>query len=332
VDVPRQSPSRKKMRTEIRAHLRAAARYPQLRGVPCIVDECDPCVPAHFSRYDNANFGFRNTSYYPTVMASVFKRLMDLNDSLPDAPDVTLATSWAFYFEGERFFEGFREFFTAENVELPILNGYRLLGRLGETRLALTSDATWDVGRLDELPGPEGGTRGGPSFDPTGATAASAGPTAPGSRPAGTGGAAGSADSTGALSDAEVDGLAALGRSGAGAPQVSVALWHHVDDQHATAEPARVTLELRNLPFDVARAAVRHWRIDGTRSNAYTAWQEMGRPQDPTPEQIATLKSRQGLEGGEPLRLESDGGSARIALRLPLHALSLVEITQEGMS
>ena len=108
-------------------------------------------------RYDNANFGFRNTSYYPTFMASVFKRLLDLN-ALPEAPDVTLATSWAFYFEGERFFEGFREFFTAENVELPVLNGYRLLGRLGQTRLALSSDASWDVARLDDLGPPEGGS------------------------------------------------------------------------------------------------------------------------------------------------------------------------------
>ena len=120
------------------------------------MDECDPCVPAHYSRYDNANFGFRNTSYYPTFMASLFKRLLDLNAALPEAPDVTLATSWAFYFEGERFFEGFREFFTAENVELPVLNGYRLLGRLGQTRLALSSDASWDVARLDDLGPPEG--------------------------------------------------------------------------------------------------------------------------------------------------------------------------------
>ncbi len=316
VDVPRQSPSRKKMLAEIRAHLRAAARYPQLRGLPCIVDECDPCVPAHFSRYDNANFGFRNTSYYPTTMASVFKRLMDLNDSLPDAPDVTLATSWAFYFEGERFFEGFREFFTAENVELPILNGYRLLGRLGDSRLPLTSDAAWDIGRLDELAGPTGSASTGSSFGAPAAVSAAAGLTASGS--------------TGTLSDAEVDGLAALGRDAAGRPSVGIALWHHVDDQYVTAPAAAVTVALSNLPFDPAHAQVRHWRIDGAHSNAFTAWQEMGRLQDPTPEQLAALKARQGLEEGEPLHITTAAGDAQIELRLPLHALSLLEITQEG--
>jgi xylan 1,4-beta-xylosidase len=313
VAVPRQSPSRKKMLTEIRAHLQAAARYPALRHVPVIVDECDPCVPAHFSRYDNANFGFRNTSYFPTIMASIFKRLMDLNESLPDAPDVTLATAWAFYFEGERFFEGFREFFTAENVELPLLNGYRLLGRLGATRLALTSDATWDVRQLDEVLGPVPNSRGRPSFGAAGAAATLA---ATGVAPEGA--------TAGTRSDAEVDGLAARDDASG---TITVALWHHVDDQYATAPPAAVTVTLRNPPHGAAGAQVRHWRIDGSHSNAYTVWQELGRPQDPSATQLEALKARQGLEPGEPLRAEPDGaGGLRIALHLPLHALSLLEV------
>lgn len=151
VRTPRQSPSRRKMLTEIRAHLRAAAAYPQFRHLPVIVDECDPCVPAHFSAYDNANFRFRNTPYYGSVMASVFKRILDLNEAEIDAPDVTLASAWAFYFEGERFFEGFREFFTAENVELPVLNTYRVLARLHTERVPLASDASWAIRDVDQL-------------------------------------------------------------------------------------------------------------------------------------------------------------------------------------
>jgi xylan 1,4-beta-xylosidase len=291
VGTPRQSPSRKKMLSEIRAHLLAAAQYPQFRALPVIVDECDPCVPAHFSRYDNPNFGFRNTSYYPTIMASVFKRTLDLNESLPDSPDVTLATSWAFYFEGERFFEGFREFFTAENVELPLLNGYRLLGRLGPTRVALTSDATWDVRRLDELGEPD----------------------TPGE---------------GQHADAEVDGLAAVD-DGAGA--VTVLLWHHVDDQYATAPPAAVTVILRNVPFDARQARVRHWRIDEQHSNAYSAWQAMGRPQDPDESQLRALRARQGLEECDAVETQPVSADAvSLQLSLPLHALSLLEVTAAG--
>jgi xylan 1,4-beta-xylosidase len=322
VDVPRQSPSRKKMLSEIRAHLQAAAKYPTLRHLPVIVDECDPCVPAHFSRYDNANFGFRNTSYFPTIMASIFKRVMDLNESLPDAPDVTLATAWAFYFEGERFFEGFREFFTAENVELPLLNGYRLLGRLGETRLSLTSDATWDIRRLDELTGPDAHSSTGTSFGGTGNTGSAAGTVIP--TPASTT----STVASGTLSDAEVDGLAAVRAADPdGGKAIGIALWHHVDDQYATAPPADVNVALRHLPFDPTRAQVCHWRIDSQHSNAFSVWQAMGRPQDPTPEQLAALKARQGLEKGEPVQTTPDGeGGVRLKLRLPLHAISLLEV------
>src|SRR6266542_2722050 len=282
--VPPRSPSRRKMLSEIRAHLQEAAKYPQFRGLPAIVDECDPCVPAHYSRYDNPNFGFRNTSYYPTIMASVFKRLMDLNESLPAAPDVTLATSWAFYFEGERFFEGFREFFTADNLELPVLNGYRALGRLGKTRLALTSDSSWPIDRLDSLPDP--------------------------------------GEDAGRLADREVDGLAA--RDG---DRVTVLLWHHADDQYARLPDAEVTLQLRGLPFDPARARLRHWRIDHTHSNAHTVWQRMGRPQDPTEDQLRTLKARQGLEEGPAVDSSPDGkDTLYVRLPLPLHAMSLLEI------
>ena len=37
---------------------------------------------------------------------------------------------------GERFFEGTRRLFTASGVEKPVLNAYRMLARLGDTRLA----------------------------------------------------------------------------------------------------------------------------------------------------------------------------------------------------
>jgi len=53
----------------------------------------------------------------------------------------------------------------------------------------------------------------------------------------------------------------------------------------------------------------------------------LGRPQDPTPEQLAALIARQCLEEGEPLHVTGTAGGVRIELRLPLHALSLLEVT-----
>ncbi len=144
----RQSPSSLKMLREVRAALRAVAEHPRFRSLPCIVDECDASVPAHWGVYDNANFGYRNTEYFPVFQCKLMKKLLDLD--LIGAAQVHLATTWSFYFEGERFFEGTRSLFTAGGIEKPVLNAYRMLGRLGDTRLAAESSHAWSLDRLDD--------------------------------------------------------------------------------------------------------------------------------------------------------------------------------------
>jgi xylan 1,4-beta-xylosidase len=144
----RQSPSSLKMLREVRAALAAVAEHARFRDLPCIVDECDASVPAHWGFYDNANFAYRNTEYYPVFQCKLMKKLLDLNGE--SGAHVDQATTWSFYFEGERFFEGTRSLFTAQGVEKPLLNAYRMLARLGDTRLAVTSSHAWPLRRLDD--------------------------------------------------------------------------------------------------------------------------------------------------------------------------------------
>ena len=82
-------------------------------------------------RYDNANFEFQNTEYYPVFQVKLMKKILDLNAT--EIVSVDQATSWSFYFEGERYFEGTRSFLTAGGIEKPLLNGYRMLSQLGAT-------------------------------------------------------------------------------------------------------------------------------------------------------------------------------------------------------
>lgn len=138
-----QSPSSLKMLREVRAALDAVAAYPEFRDLPCIVDECDASVPAHWGVYDNANFAYRNTECFPVFQCKLMKKLLDLDDR--SAAQVHQATTWSFYFEGERFFEGTRSLFTAEGVEKPVLNAYRMLARLGDARLAVESSHAWSL-------------------------------------------------------------------------------------------------------------------------------------------------------------------------------------------
>ena len=146
-EADRQNPSAHKMLFEIRRLMRVMAEFEEYRDTPAIVDECDAGVPAHYGAYDNPNFAFQNTEYYPVFQAKLFKKILDLNEA--EVVTVEQATSWSWYFEGERYFEGTRAFLTAGGVEKPLLNAYRMMARLGTTRLAATSSAASPADLVD---------------------------------------------------------------------------------------------------------------------------------------------------------------------------------------
>jgi xylan 1,4-beta-xylosidase len=145
------SPSSTKMLYDLREFNRTIAEYEQYREIPAIVDEFDAAVPAHFGRYDNRNYEFQNTEYYPVFQLKVMKKILDLNAT--EIVQVERATSWSFYFEGERFFEGTRAFLTAGGIEKPLLNAYRMLSLLGDERIGATSDVAWNIGALEGADG-----------------------------------------------------------------------------------------------------------------------------------------------------------------------------------
>ncbi|HEX2858195.1 MAG TPA: glycoside hydrolase [Propionibacteriaceae bacterium] len=268
------SPSATKMLYDIREFNRAIAEFPEYRDLPVYVDECDAAVPAHFGRYDNRNYEFQNNEYYPVFQVKLMKKILDLNAE--EAVAVERATSWSFYFEGERYFEGTRSFLTAGGIEKPFLNAYRMLAHLGPERIAATSDAAWSTGSLSETDGnsmPE-----------------------------------------------EVDALASVSSDGT----LAVLVWRHTDDQYQTsAEESRVEVHLANLP--ASGYTLEHFRVDAGHSNAYTVWQDLGSPQDPSDDQLAAIRDRQGLEALEEARaVTAESGSLRVEVSLPLPSVSLL--------
>lgn len=268
------SPSSTKMINDIREFNRTIASYPQYRDLPVYVDECDAAVPAHFGVYDNRNYQFQNTEYYPVFQVKLFKKILDLNAT--EATRTERATSWSFYFEGERYFEGTRSFVTAGGVQKPLLNAYRMLSELGPTRIGARSDAAWPTDALDHTDG---------SSMPE-----------------------------------EVDVLASRDADG----RLAILVWRHTDDQYRTSDrPTPVELSVRNLAG--ADFRLRHFRIDADHSNAHTRWKAFGSPQDPTPEELAAITLRQGLEECEPARaVDVRSGSVSLELHLGLPAVSLL--------
>ncbi|MGQ9632527.1 MAG: GH39 family glycosyl hydrolase [bacterium] len=151
-DDPKHVPSMKRMVQKIEQGLDIIAKYPTLSKLECHLTECDPCAPATRGIYDNPNLHFRNTEYYPTFVAALVKKVLDVNSRRENK--VTGLLSWAFQAEGMRYFEGIRQL-TTNGIDMPILNLFRMYSSLGNTRLELKSDRARDMSLDDDERDPD---------------------------------------------------------------------------------------------------------------------------------------------------------------------------------
>jgi xylan 1,4-beta-xylosidase len=114
------------------------ASYPELKSRPVIIGESDPdgcaaCPATVYPRY-----GYRNSTLFASYTAAVFARKFALAEK--HGVNFEGAVTWAFEFEGQPFFAGFRVLST-NGIALPVLNVFRMFGLLGGRRLACTSTA-----------------------------------------------------------------------------------------------------------------------------------------------------------------------------------------------
>jgi xylan 1,4-beta-xylosidase len=108
---------------------------------------------------------------------------------------------------------------------------------------------------------------------------------------------------------------------------ISVLAWNYHDDDVPAADAA-VAVTINGIPTGLKRLLARHYRIDQTHSNAWTAWKQMGSPQHPTPEQYSALESAGQLqELASPRWIEVKNGEAKLDFALPRHAVSLVQLS-----
>jgi xylan 1,4-beta-xylosidase len=104
-------------------------------------------------------------------------------------------------------------------------------------------------------------------------------------------------------------------------------LWNYADDDVAS-EPTPVHLTAQGIPATVRRVLLEEYRIDGTHSNAYAVWKQMGSPQEPIADQISQLKLAGQLQlVGSPEWVTVDGGRVEIHLEQPLESVSLVRVS-----
>jgi xylan 1,4-beta-xylosidase len=110
------------------------------------------------------------------------------------------------------------------------------------------------------------------------------------------------------------------------AKKMCVLVWHYHDDD-LPGPDAVVETRLQAIPLSSGRARLRHYRIDQEHSNAFTRWQKMGSPQQPTPEQYAELERAGQLALLEENSLRIADGVGIIRFNLPRQGVSLLELS-----
>lgn len=108
------------------------------------------------------------------------------------------------------------------------------------------------------------------------------------------------------------------------ANKLCLLVWHYHDDD-LPGPDADVQLTCTGLPVSSGEVRLQHFRIDADHSNAFTVWQKMGSPQQPTAEQYAALeKAGQLTELNAPETVRVENGQVLLRLMLPRQAVSLL--------
>ncbi len=251
--------------------------FPTLKHLPVIIGESDPegCAACPADIFPNN--GYRNGTLYASYTAATFARKYDLAKAR--GINLTGVVTWAFEFENQPWFRGFRDLAT-NGVDKPVLNTFRMFGMLEGNRVAVASNSPHSYTTI--------------------------------------------LDSSIRGAAPDVNALAtATGRSAA------VMVWNYHDQNNPAATPAQVQLSFDKIPSH--KVLITHYRIDQEYSNAYTSWQKMGSPQQPTAEQVSLLERAGQLQAfGSPQWKDTKNGNVTIQLELPRQGVSLVKLVWES--
>lgn len=110
--------------------------FPKFKQLPIVLSEADPEGCAACSARVYPQNAYRNGTLYPSYTASALKALIDMADR--DSANLQGILTWAFEFEDQPYFDGFRTLAT-NGVDKPVLNLFRMAGLMAGTRVKTTS-------------------------------------------------------------------------------------------------------------------------------------------------------------------------------------------------
>jgi xylan 1,4-beta-xylosidase len=119
--------------------------YPALADLPVIIGESDPEGCAACSVKDNPHNAYRNGTLYASYTAAAFPRKLELADT--SGANFLGAVTWAFQFENQPWFAGYRSLAT-NGVAKPVLNVFRMFGMMSGERVAVHGGTGYDARRI----------------------------------------------------------------------------------------------------------------------------------------------------------------------------------------
>ena len=137
-------------------HFAVIQEFPVYSKTPIVIGESDAegCAACGVSHYPQN--GYRNGTMFPTYTALQIARTYELADRRK--VNLLGAVTWAFLFEGQPSFDGFRDLAT-NGIAKPVLNTFRMLGQMLGDRVQAVSSAGLGVEEIRDK-----GVRGAPDI------------------------------------------------------------------------------------------------------------------------------------------------------------------------
>ena len=126
---------------DIDAGFKIVASYPTLKHLPIIIGESDPEGCAACSEDFNPQNAYRNGTMYSSYTAASFARKYELAEN--SGVNLKGAVTWAFEFENQPWFRGFRDLAT-NGVDKPVLNVFRMFGMMKGNRATVKKGLAYD--------------------------------------------------------------------------------------------------------------------------------------------------------------------------------------------
>ena len=118
------------------------ASFPEFRELPIVLSESDPEGCGACSARVYPQNAYRNTPLYASYTAAMLRNILELADR--SHANIQGMLTWAFEFEGQPYFDGFRTLAT-NGIDKPILNLFRMAGLLEGERVRVKSEGARPV-------------------------------------------------------------------------------------------------------------------------------------------------------------------------------------------